>query len=82
MRSGDPDALDRMVAASYGSLATQFALKKETGRMVALREGKYTTVPVKLISEGRKCVDVDELYDVTAYRPKVTHLVGKPMFLT
>jgi hypothetical protein len=26
-------------------------------------------------------VDVDELYDVENYRPKVAHLLGKPMFL-
>jgi 6-phosphofructokinase 1 len=26
-------------------------------------------------------VDVDELYDVGQYRPKVAHLLGKPMFL-
>jgi 6-phosphofructokinase 1 len=26
-------------------------------------------------------VDVDELYDVKEYRPKVRHVLGKPMFL-
>jgi 6-phosphofructokinase 1 len=26
-------------------------------------------------------VDVDELYDVEEYRPKVRHVHGKPMFL-
>jgi ATP-dependent phosphofructokinase / diphosphate-dependent phosphofructokinase len=26
-------------------------------------------------------VDVDELYDIEQYRPKVEHLLGKPMFL-
>ena len=81
MRSGEPDALDRMVATSYGYLATDLLLKKESGRMVALRDGKYTTVSANVISEGRKRVDVDELYDVEHYRPKVAHLLGKPMFL-
>ena len=81
MRSGAPDALDRMVATSYGYLATDLLLKKQTGRMVALRDGKYTTVSANVISEGRKRVDVDELYDVAHYRPKVAHLLGKPMFL-
>ena len=28
-----------------------------------------------------KRVDVDELYDADAYRPKVRHVAGKPMFL-
>ncbi len=81
MRSGEPDALDRMVATSYGYLAMDLLLKKQSGRMVALRDGKYTTVSANVIAEGRKRVDVDELYDVQHYRPKVAHLLGKPMFL-
>jgi 6-phosphofructokinase 1 len=81
MRSGEPDALDRMVAISYANLATDLALKKEFGKMVALREGKYTTVPVDTLTQGVKRVDVGELYDSTNYRPKVAHLLGKPMFL-
>jgi len=81
MRSGAPDALDLMVSTSYGYLATDMLLKKQTGRMVALRDGKYTTVSANIITEGKKRVDVDELYDVAQYRPKVAHLLGKPMFL-
>jgi 6-phosphofructokinase 1 len=81
MRSGQPDALDRMVATTYGYLATDLLLRKQSGRMVALRDGVYTTISADVITEGRKRVDVDELYDVEQYRPKVAHLLGKPMFL-
>ncbi|MDI6765421.1 MAG: 6-phosphofructokinase [Bacteroidota bacterium] len=81
MRSGAPDALDLMVSTSYGYLATGLIIKKEYGRMVSLRDGKYTTVSANIITEGRKRVDVNELYDVVQYRPKVVHLLGKPMFL-
>ena len=81
MRSGAPDALDLMVSTSYGHLAMDLLLKKQVGRMVALRDGKYTTVSANIIAEGKKRVDVDELYDVDQYRPKVAHLLGKPMFL-
>jgi 6-phosphofructokinase 1 len=81
MRSGEPDALDRMVAISYANLATDLALKKDFGKMVALREGKYTTVPIETLTQGLKRVDVDELYDAERYRPKVAHLLNKPMFL-
>ncbi len=81
MRSGVPDALDLMVSTSYGHLATELLLKKQSGRMVALREGKYTTVSANIITEGKKRVDVNELYDIQNYRPKVAHLLGKPMFL-
>jgi 6-phosphofructokinase 1 len=81
MRSGEPDALDRMVAISYANLATDLALKKQFGKMVALREGKYTTVPIETLTQGVKRVDVNELYDAENYRPKVAHLLNKPMFL-
>ncbi len=81
MRSGDPDSLDRMVATTYGYLATDLLLKHQSGRMVALRDGKYTSVSANVIAEGQKRVDVAELYDVEEYRPKVAHLPGKPMFL-
>jgi 6-phosphofructokinase 1 len=70
-----------MDATTYGHLATDLLMKKQSGRMVALRDGKYTTVPATVISEGRKRVDVNELYDIEQYRPKVEHLLGKPMFL-
>jgi ATP-dependent phosphofructokinase / diphosphate-dependent phosphofructokinase len=81
MRGGAPDALDRMVATTYGYLAADLLIQRKSGRMVALRDGKYTTVSASMITEGKKCVDVDELYDIEKYRPKVAHLLGKPMFL-
>jgi 6-phosphofructokinase 1 len=33
------------------------------------------------VTKGVKRVDVDELYDVEEYRPKVRNVLGKPMFL-
>jgi 6-phosphofructokinase 1 len=81
MRSGAPDALDRLVAANYGALAVDLAVRGITGRMVALREGRYTHVAADMPQRGVKRVDVDEFYDVEAYRPKVAHVQGKPMFL-
>jgi ATP-dependent phosphofructokinase / diphosphate-dependent phosphofructokinase len=81
MRGGAPDALDRMVATTYGYLAADLLIQRKSGRMVALRDGKYTTISASMITEGKKCVDVDELYDIQTYRPKVVHLLGKPMFL-
>jgi len=81
MRSGEPDALDRMVAISYASLATDLVTNGRFGSMVALREGKYTVIPIETISQGKKTVDIQELYDSENYRPKVSHLLHKPMFL-
>jgi 6-phosphofructokinase 1 len=81
MRSGAPDALDLMVAVNYANMALQLILSGTRGRMVALRDGTYTHVPMSMISSGLKRVDVDELYDADEYKPKVRHVLGKPMFL-
>jgi 6-phosphofructokinase 1 len=81
MRAGAPDSLDRMVSISYGQLAVEQLVRGHTGRMVALQEGQYTTVPVDTPVQGTKRVDVEALYDTEAYRPKVTDVLGKPMFL-
>ena len=81
MRSGAPDSLDRMVALSYANLATDLIAAGRSGRMVALRDGKYTHIPLSTVISGTKRVDVDELYDRENYRPKVADMLGKPMFL-
>ncbi len=81
MRSGAPDSLDRMVALSYANLATDLIAGGRSGRMVALRDGKYTHIPLSTVISGTKRVDVDELYDKQHYRPKVANMLGKPMFL-
>jgi ATP-dependent phosphofructokinase / diphosphate-dependent phosphofructokinase len=81
MRSGAPDSLDRMVALSYANLATDLISQGRSGRMVALRDGKYTHIPLSTVISGIKRVDVDEMYDRSQYRPKVANMLGKPMFL-
>ena len=81
MRSGSPDSLDLMVATNYAVMAADLALEGAFGRMVALRNGSYTSVPITATREGVKRVDVGELYDSGEYRPKVRHVTGKPMFL-
>jgi ATP-dependent phosphofructokinase / diphosphate-dependent phosphofructokinase len=82
MRSGAPDSLDRMVAMSYGNLAIQLIRRNETGKMVALHGGKYTTVPVEMVLAGKKRVDVPAYYDIENYRPRIKDFMGVPMFLS
>lgn len=81
MRSGAPDALDLMVAVNFANMAMDLIGNRVSGRMVALRDGTYTHIPMSTVTSGLKRVDVDELYDVEQYRPKVRHVLGKPMFL-
>ncbi len=81
MRSGAPDALDLMVAVNYANMAMDLIESEASGRMVALRDGNYKHIPMSTVTSGVKRVDVDELYDVDEYVPKVRHVLGKPMFL-
>ena len=81
MRSGSPDSLDRMVAVSYGNLALDQVSIGHTGRMVALQQGNYTAVPLKMVISAKKTVDVQALYDIENYKPRVRDMLGKPMFL-
>jgi len=81
MRSGVPDSLDRMVSTNYGSLAIDLLQHGLSGRMVILREGRYGHEDIEIISQGVKRVDVDTFYDIEFYVPKVTSVLGKPMFL-
>jgi 6-phosphofructokinase 1 len=81
MRSGSPDSLDLMVAINYAVMAADLAIEGVSGRLVALRNGNYVNVPLTVLGQGMKRVDVDSLYDRAAYLPKIRHVDGKPMFL-
>jgi 6-phosphofructokinase len=81
MRSGIPDSLDLMVAVNFANMAVDLFMRKVYGRLVALNRGVYTDINLGTVTTGQKRVDVRELYDVEAYRPKVRHVSGKPMFL-
>ncbi|MFA9491804.1 MAG: 6-phosphofructokinase [Anaerolineales bacterium] len=82
MRSGSPDSLDLMVGFNYATMAADLIMNARYGRMVALRSGIYTNVPIGVIGKGAKRVDVGALYDVASYRPKLINVEGMPMFLS
>ena len=81
MRSGAPDALDLMVGVNYANLAVSLLTSGVSGRMVAPRDSSFTHIAMSTVTSGVKRVDVGELYDANEYRPKVRHVLGKPMFL-
>ena len=81
MRSGEPDALDRMVGFSFGALAVQLLEARTFGRMVSIKRGAYDHVPIGTLLTGTKTVEVAELYDPQAYRAKLARIEGMPMFL-
>ncbi|MDH3738100.1 MAG: ATP-dependent 6-phosphofructokinase, partial [Alphaproteobacteria bacterium] len=52
MRAGPPDALDRLVATSFGTMAVQALADGKSGLMMALEGGRYRTVPVDTCITG------------------------------
>jgi 6-phosphofructokinase 1 len=81
MRSGVPDSLDQLVANNFGSLAADLLRRGETGKMVAVVDGRYAAVPIEVGGVAKKRVDVARFYDAENYRPKVADVLGMPMFL-
>jgi 6-phosphofructokinase 1 len=81
MRSGTPDSVDRLVGYNYGNLAYELIAEENFGQMVALQNGCYTTTDMAVTTKGRRKVDVEALYDAESYRPKITGVRGKPMYL-
>lgn len=81
MRSGIPDALDLMVGFNFAQLAVELIAGQTFGVMVALQNGVYAAVPLEEVSSSTKQVDINELYDLRYYRPKMRSVMGKPMFL-
>ena len=81
MRSGPPDALDRLVAANFATVAADLVLQGESGRLVTIGDGRYATQPLGIVGEGKKRVDPDRFFDRERYRPKIVGVMGLPMFL-
>lgn len=81
LRAGAPDAVDLMVPKNYGTMTVRLIEDGSTGLMVAVREGRYTTQPADISTKGEHRVDVDGMYDVDAYRPRIARFDGTPMYL-
>ncbi|HET6846868.1 MAG TPA: ATP-dependent 6-phosphofructokinase [Anaerolineales bacterium] len=81
VRGGDPDAMDSIVPMVYGNLALDLLLKGQHGRLVALRDGRYTDVPIEVVTASKKLVNIKEFYDTERYRPRYEHFVNKPQFV-
>ncbi len=81
MRTGAPDALDLMVSRTFGHLAADLLLAGQRGRMVAIRDGKYTHIDMAEVTQGVRRVDVDRLYNPETYKPQLKNPQGLPMYL-
>lgn len=81
VRGGDPDAVDSIVPMAYGNLALDLILGGFHGRLVVLKNGRYDDVPLDVVTNSKKIVNVNKYYNIERLRPHYNRFEMKPMFL-
>ncbi len=81
LRSGDPDALDQMVATTFANVAMDLLADGVAGRMSAIRDGKYSHAPLPDPALGPRKIDVATMYNVDRLRPQYGGKLGSPLLL-
>ena len=81
LRSGDPDAVDQVVATTFANLALDLIGGNVFGRMAAVCQGRYAHAPLPDPALGPRTVDVAKLYNTKRYRPQYSGKLGDPLFL-
>ena len=82
LRSGDPDALDEIVAITFANVAVDLIREGVCGRLTAVRDGKYTHVPLPDPKLGARRLDVPRMYNATRCRPHYAGRLGSPLLLS
>jgi ATP-dependent phosphofructokinase / diphosphate-dependent phosphofructokinase len=81
VRSGDPDAMDSIVPMAFGNLALDLVLAGKSGRLVSVRNGSYDNVPIEVVVDRKKVVDVDRHYNTERLRPIYHSFSRQPVFI-
>jgi len=82
LRSGQPDALDQIVASTFANIAMDLVADGAVGRMVAVRDGKYAHTELPGPGARARRVDVETLYNTERFRPRYDGRMGSPLLLT
>ncbi len=82
LRSGSPDFVDRMVAATFAGMAMDAVEEGKHGLMTAISNGCYAMAPIPDPQLGPRKVEVDTMYNTERYRPYYDHKLALPIFLT
>ena len=82
LRSGSPDFVDRMVAATFAGMAMDAVKEGKHGLMTAISNGCFTMAPIPDPKLGPRKVDVATMYNTERYRPTYDSKLGLPIFLT
>ena len=81
LRSGQPDALDQMVASTFANVAMDLVADGQFGQMVGIRDGKYAYVDLQETGVAARRVNVEEMYNLERFRPRYDRKLGEPMLL-
>jgi 6-phosphofructokinase 1 len=81
LRGGEPDFVDKMIAATFGNIAMDAVLAGKSGLMASIRGGCYSLAPIPDPALGPRKIDVENMYNTDRYRPKYSDKLGLPVFL-
>lgn len=81
LRSGQPDALDQIVATTFANVAMDLLADGKVGRMVAIRDGKYVETSLPGVGSVARRVDVPSMYNTERFRPRYDGRIGRPLLL-
>ena len=81
LRSGQPDALDQIVASTFANVAMDLVADGIFGQMVGIRDGKYAHVDLQTTGVAARRVDIETMYNIERFRPRYDGRLGSPMLL-
>ncbi len=81
VRSGEPDAMDSIAPMAFGNLALDLILEGVSGRLVNVRDGVYGSVPLDVVKEPARRVDVERFYKPDRLRPDYRSFDGLPVLI-
>ncbi|MBZ5526639.1 MAG: 6-phosphofructokinase [Acidobacteriia bacterium] len=81
LRSGEPDAVDQMVAITFANVAMDLLRDGIHGRLVGVQDGKYAHAPLPDPKMGPRKLDIERMYNIERFRPMYTGKLGMPLLL-
>lgn len=81
VRCGTPDAIDSIVPMVFGNMALDLILQGVYGRLVILKDGKYSSAPLEIVTSEKRVVDVNRHYHTDRLRPIYESFDAKPLFI-
>lgn len=81
VRGGDPDAIDSIAPMAFGNLALDLILQNVYGRLVVLSNGRYSNIPIEVVTSRSKLVNVEKHYNTERLRPFYKSFENQPLFI-